>query len=384
MGDFVFNLSPNLIAGADILISLGDYVSKYGSRFMLVTDPFFKDIDLLVRIKQSLEQRSLKLFSFDGVQKVADTETVVRALRLAEVAHVDGVIVLGDVVTCSIAKAIASLYNEEKPIYNYLEGEPITKPSIPLIQIPTTCNNPFLFTSMVYLSDSRNKTLHGLKCREDVCSLVLFDSNVYKGLSLNSLRLMVFSGLTTAFEAYVSKRANFFSDALIKKAISLYILALNPDHDKIVGQTIEQTMCQAGVLLAMGVKSSNLGFASAISLTSNAKYGVDIPSMLSILSSFVFEDAISSNLSKVAEVSEAFLLDEKPEGVTLEELSQKAIGIIRERLMSIELPSKIASLDLALEDMTSVAEQALTLDFMNYIPRSLTSNDVLEIIKKAF
>ena len=52
--------------------------------------------------------------------------------------------------------------------------------------------------------------------------------------------------------------------------------------------------------------------------------------------------------------------------------------------MSIELPSKIASLDLALEDMTSVAEQALTLDFMNYIPRSLTSNDVLEIIKKAF
>ena len=134
----------------------------------------------------------------------------------------------------------------------------------------------------------------------------------------------------------------------------------------------------------MGVKSSNLGFASAISLTSNAKYGVDIPSMLSILSSFVFEDAISSNLSKVAEVSEAFLLDEKPEGVTLEELSQKAIGIIRERLMSIELPSKIASLDLALEDMTCVAEQALTLDFMNYIPRSLTSNDVLEIIKKAF
>ena len=131
MGDFVFNLSPNLVAGADILISLGDYVSKYGSRFMLIVDPAFKDVELLVRIKQSLEQKSLKLFSFDGMQRTADSETVVRALRLAQVAHVDGVIALGDVITCSIAKSVASLYNETKPIYNYLEGEIITEAPIP-------------------------------------------------------------------------------------------------------------------------------------------------------------------------------------------------------------------------------------------------------------
>ena len=56
MGDFVFNLSPSLIAGADVLISLGDHVSKYGFRFMLIVDPAFKDMELLVRIKQSLEQ----------------------------------------------------------------------------------------------------------------------------------------------------------------------------------------------------------------------------------------------------------------------------------------------------------------------------------------
>ena len=70
--------------------------------------------------------------------------------------------------------------------------------------------------------------------------------------------------------------------------------------------------------------------------------------------------------------------------VNLEELSLKGIEAVRQRLLSIELPSKIASLDLALEDMTSVSEEVLKLDFMNYIPRPLTSNDVLEIIKKAF
>lgn len=384
MGDFVFNLSPNLIAGADVLISLGDHVSKYGFRFMLIVDPAFKDMELLVRIKQSLEQKSLKLFSFDDIKKTADTETIAHALRLAQVAHVDGVIALGDVVTCSVAKAVVSLYNEKKPIYNYLEGEPLTEVSIPLIQIPTTCNNPFIFTNTVYVSDSRSRVLCSLKCKTGICSLVLFDSNIYKKLSLNALRLMIFSALTIAFEAYISKRSNFFSDALIKKAIYLYILALNPEHDRIIGQSVEETMCQAAVLLAMGVKSSNVGFASAIALTSNGKYDVDISSMLTVLSSFVLEDAISSNLSKVAEFFQIFLDEDKSLGTDLEEISLKGVEVLRQKLLSIELPSKIASLDLVLEDMTSVAEEALKLDFMNYIPRPLTSNDVLEIIKKAF
>ena len=385
MGDFVFNLSSNLIAGADILISLGDHVSKYGFRFMLIVDPTFKDMELLVRIKQSLEQKSLKLFSFEDIQKTVDAETIARALRLAQVAHVDGVIALGDVITCSVAKAVATLYNEKKSIYNYLEGEPITEASIPLIQIPTSCNNPFLFTNTIYVCDSRNRGLCSLKCKEDVCSLVLFDSNIYKKLSLNALRLMVFSALTITFEAYISRRSNFFSDALIRKAIYLYILALNPEHDKIVGQSTEETICQAAVLLAMGVKSSNVGFASAIALATNAKYNVDISSMLTVLSSFVLEDAIGSNLSKVADFFEMFLSDSELVLLDdLEAISLKGVEALREELLSIELPSKIASLDLALEDMTSVAEEALKLDFMNYIPRPLTYNDVLEIIKKAF
>ena len=195
---------------------------------------------------------------------------------------------------------------------------------------------------------------------------------------------MIFSALTIAFETYISRRSNFFSDALIKKAISLYIVAINPEHDSIVGQSIEDTICQAAVLLAMGGKSSNVGFASAIALTTNGKYNVDIASMLTVLSSFVIEDAITSNLSKVADFSQSFLRNENPVDMTLEELSYKCVEVIRQRLLNDELPSKIASLDLALEDMTGVAEDTLRFDFMNYIPRSLTSNDVLEIIKKAF
>ena len=159
MSDFVFNLSPNLIVGTDVILSLGEHVVKYGSRFMLIQDPSFKDVELLVKIKQSLEQKSIKLFGFDGIKKSSDTETVLRALKLAEVAHVDGIIALGDTVTCSIAKAVACLYNETKPIYRCFEGETVNASPLPLVQIPTDCDNPFLFGNSIYLTDSRERAV---------------------------------------------------------------------------------------------------------------------------------------------------------------------------------------------------------------------------------
>lgn len=384
MGDFVFNLSPNLIVGTDVILSLGEHVVKYGSRFMLIQAPSFKDVELLVKIKQSLEQKSIKLFCFDGVKKTADTETVLRVLKLATVAHIDGIIALGDTVTCSVAKAVACLYNEAQPIYKYLEGSLVTEKPLPLIQIPTNCDNPFLFSDFVYLTDSRNRTLSILKCKELACAIALFDSVMYKGLSLNKLRLMIFSSLAVAVDAYVSRRSNFFTDALLKKAISLFVLALSPEHDKIVGQTVEETLIQAGFLTAMATASSKQGLATALAVAGNSRYDISISAILTVMLAFVLEDSIPSNLIKVSEVANLFLDDTKANATGLEDLSLKGIEKIKEKILNLELPVKLQSLGLALEDLTTIAEMALTTDFVNYIPRSMTSLDVLEILKKAY
>lgn len=384
MGDFVFGLSPNLIVGTDVILSLGEHVARYGSRFMLIQDPSFKDAELLVKIKQSLEQKSIKLFGFDGIKKNADTETVLRASKLAEVAHVDGIIALGDTVTCSVAKAVACLYNETRPIYKCLEGDVVTENPLPLIQMPTSCDNPFLFNNFVYLTDSRNRTVSILKCKQDSSTIVLFDSTLYKGLSLNKLRLMIFSGLSIAVDAYISKRSNFFTDAILKKAISLFVLALNPEHDKIVGQSVEETLIQATFLNAMATSSSRSGLATALAIAGNGKYDISISTILTVMLSFVLQDSIPSNLIKVSEIANLFLEDDKVNASALEELSIKGIERIKERILSLELPVKLQSLGLALEDLASMAEIALTTDFINYIPRPMTSLDVLEILKKAY
>ncbi len=381
MTDFVFNLSPKIISGVDVLLSLGETVSAYGSRFMLILYPSFKDVELVVKIKQSLEQKGLKVFSFDAIKKSPDTETVLRVLKLAEAAHIDGVVVLGDVVTCSVAKAVALLYKENKPIYDYLEGEPITEKSLPLVQIPSTCNNPFLFSNSVYITDSRNRKVSAIKSRENISPVLVFDSNVFKAASLNKMREMIFSGIAIATDAYISRRANFFSDALLKKALQLLSLALDSEHDSLAGKSLEETVTQAAVLISIALGTSSAGLAAAISTVGNGRYDIDFSSFLPMMLPHVLRDSITSNLEKVAEVASLF---EKSGDGDLESVALKGIEAVSEKLLALEMPCKLASLDLTMDDLSAMAEAVLMVDFVNYIPRSLTSVDVMDLLKKAY
>ncbi len=379
MSSFVFNLSPNIIAGTDVLISLGESVAKYGSKFMLIADPRFKNAEVLVKIKQSLEQKGLKLFSFDSIGKCPDSETVVRALKIGKAACVDAVVVVGDVVACTVARAVVALYNQADSIYNYLEGVALDEEPIPLIQIPTTSDNPFLFDKTIYLTDSRNRKIATLRVANELSSCVFVDSSVFKNLSLNSLRLMVFSSIAASIDGYVSRKANFFSDALLKKAIALFVLALEPEHDRMVGQTVEETISQAFVLEAMALSSSEQGISVATALLCNAKYETQFASLQTIMLGVVLQDSIHSNLEKVQEVAKLFgaELDFGNGDASLSEF-------IKEKMLSLELPVKIESLGLALDDMTAVAEDILKLDFINYIPRAMASLDILELLKKVY
>jgi len=385
MADFVFDLSPKIISGTDVLLSLGEVASSYGSRFMLILDPSFKDVDLVVKIKQSLEQKGLKLFSFDALKKSPDTETILRVLRLAEAAHIDGVVVLGDVIACSVAKAVASLYNEKETIYTYLEGQPITEKPLPLIQIPTTCNNPFLFTNSIYITDSRNRNVSALKCRENTCPMVVFDSEVFKTLSLNKMREMLFSALTIATDAYISRRANFFSDALLKKALTLLQLALDDKQDDLAGKTLEEICVQCAVLLSIALPSSSAGLATAVSTVANGRYDISFSAILPVMLPYILRDSVSSNLQKVSEVA-SFFLEVPPDCASsdLEKTAMAGIDTISEKLLKANLPAKLGSLELATDDLPPMAEAVLMIEFINYIPRSLTSLDVLEILKKAY
>lgn len=383
MADFVFKLSSKVILGNYSLARIGEEAVKFGNHFMFIADPFFEDMGLVDKIKKSLEEKGISLFVFNGFEQTADSEVVERALSLARGAHIRGVIACGDMTACAIGRAIAALYNEDKSIYRYIEGEPITAESLPLIQIPTTCNDPFLFGSSSFIIDSRSRTVNILKIKENICDLVIFDSNTYAGLAPNAMTAMIFAGLGATFEAYISTKVSFLSETILGKAVEFFLIASDPSHEKLIGIPREELVAQAACMSAIGIAASAPGLGTAIALAAGGKYRIASQLIATILLPHVIEDAISSNLTKTVAVAR-MLGETMIEGGDAAEVSKRGVEEIRRRLAEANLPIRLKDIDLTIESLVPVAEDAARLSFMNYNPRPMANHDIFEIIKQAF
>ena len=383
MADFVFKLSPNIILGNYSLAGIGEEASKFGNNFMFIVDPFFKNLGLIEKLKKSFEEKNISLFTFSGFGKTPDSDTIERALSLARGAHIHGVIACGDIVACSIGRAIAALYNETAAIYDYIEGCPINSEPLPLIQVPTTCNDPFLFGTSNCVLDARSKTVSLLKTQEGLCKLIMFDSNTYAGLAPNAMTAMSLAGLATAFEGYISTKGSFFSETVLGKAVSTYFLSLDPQREKLVGTSRAELISQAACLSAIGIAASAPGLGTAIALAAGGRYGISSALISTVLLPYIINDAIASNLEKTSSVAR-MIGETMPEGGDAVELSKRGIEEIRRRLAEADLPTRLQDMDLTIESLVPVSEDASHLNFINYIPHPMSSQDIFEIIKQAF
>ncbi len=61
-----------------------------------------------------------------------------------------------------------------------------------------------------------------------------------------------------------------------------------------------------------------------------------------------------------------------------------AIEALRTRLGVLKIPSRLKDFDLSLERLVETAETARRFDFMNFLPRAMTVDDVFDFIKTVF
>jgi alcohol dehydrogenase len=94
------------------------------------------------------------------------------------------------------------------------------------------------------------------------------------------------------------------------------------------------------------------------------------------------EVAAKSRLEKVAALASFFgedLAESSPQ-----EAASKAVEWLRTRLGLLKVPSRLKDFDLVLDRMVESARDARELDFMNYLPRAASVDDVFDFAKTAF
>ncbi len=382
MADFSFKVSPNILLGSYAASRIGSSVLSYGTKFMLIVDPILRENGSAEKITKALDDKKIDYFIFDELSKGGDSEILERCLKLAREAHVHGVIALGGGRPIAIARGICALYNEIHDLYDFLDGaRPVTAP-LPLICVPTTIRDSFVFTDSIPLVDARSSTLKLLKAQSGISKLVLFDPTLTATLTENQTESMALETLCLAAESYLSQRENFFSDMIAEKSIELFSFALDGSQTLTVTTPKEELLSQAGCMASLAAATSSIGIASLLAMCINARYKISRSLVTTILFPYMIEECAKFKADRIAYLAKKMNVAQTEQ--TDEEAAHAFAENVRQRIAKANLPARLKDLSISLEQLALAAEDAGQLDIVNNLPRSMNSDDLFGLIKTAF
>jgi alcohol dehydrogenase class IV len=382
MADFIFRISPNIVLGSYTVSHLGQYAREWGSKYMVVMDPILKEVNISDKILQSLTDRKVNYFIYDELNDGANTKTIGQALVLAREGHIHGIVAAGGAKALHVGQVVASLYNENHDLYDYVDGAIPTTGALPFICVPTTIREPFVYTPMTPVIDSRSRQIKLVKGQNGLCRLALIDPNLMLTLTGNQNSAIAIESICIAVEAYLSQKASFFSDMLIEKAVELLGYALDGSPTLEITTPAEILLSQGGCMASLGAATSSLGVCSLLALCINARFKVSRSLVAAILFPYFIEDAGKYKTDRIEKL--AHLLRVVPPEATRSDAVSGFAANIRQRLAKVNLPARLKDLSISIEQLSLAVEDAGQLELMNTLPRSMTTDDLFDMIKLAY
>lgn len=382
MADFVFKISPNIILGSYSASRIGQFIQEWGKKFMVIMDPILQECGIAAKIKQSLTDRKVDFFVYDEIPNAPDTTVMAQALKLAREAHIHGIVAIGGTKTTNIGRVVAALYNEAPDLYDFVDGSVPTAGALPLICVPTTMRDIFLFSDKTPIIDARSRQLKTLKIQNNITKLTIFDPNLSVSLTENQTASVTLETLCMAVECYISQKANFFSDTIVEKALELIISSLDGASTLSSATSPELFFAQGGCMASLACGLAFPGAANLLALAINARFKISHSIVTSILFPYIIEDAAKYRTEKLAKVARILRIasDTTSDDAAVSALAEN----IRKRLAMANLPTRLKDLSVSIEQLSLAAEDAGNLDLINSMPRSMTADDLFDLIKQAY
>ena len=386
MPDFSFQVRPRVWVGPDALLRLpllaDELTGKGRQRCMLIVDPLLYESKTVDRVRSLLEERGIQVLLFDEIPERASSRVADDALRLARGSRAPLIIAVGGLKTLMVGRAAAALAQGELDLDAVLDGAKSNCERLPLVEIPTSFRDPFLSQDCIILPDGRDRRIRLIKVQGASPVAALIDPSLSSSLSAKLSASCVIDSLLGTVEAYVSSKSSFMSDILLEKAAVSQASALNGLISRPEDPVSRAEAWKGSFLSALGQGMSAPGLGTAVTLAINARWPVPKSALAAIFLPYSMEVASKSRLERVAAL--AGLFGEDVSEASPQEAASKAVEWLRTRLGLLKVPSRLKDFGLVLDKLVESARDARDLDFMNYLPRAASVDDVFDFIKTAF
>jgi alcohol dehydrogenase class IV len=230
VADFEIATANRIVFGRGVLDQVGPAAALMGQVALVASGlPEALNQPLLNLLAQ--HGLSVRVFAVSGEPTIASVQA---GCALARQVGAEVVIGLGGGSAIDSAKAIAILLTNPGEPLDYLEvvgrGQPLQKPGLPVIAIPTTAGTGAEVTRNAVLGVPEQGVKASLRSPHMLPRLALIDPQLTDSLPPAVTASTGMDALTQLIEPFVSRRANPFSDALCREGLSHAAGALLPAY----------------------------------------------------------------------------------------------------------------------------------------------------------
>ena len=227
--EFSYFLPVNIQFGWNKVDSVAEFAAPYGKKALIVTGrSSAKKSGLYDRVVAKLDAAHIEHVLFDQVDANPLTTTALDGAALAKSESCDMVIAIGGGSIMDCAKGIAFMAVNDGDINDYIFNRKTSDNALPLIVIPTTCGTGSEGNGFGVLTNPETGDKKSLRCNAIVPKVSIVDPAVMGTMPPHVLSSVGFDALCHNIEAYTSKTAQPFTDALAHYAVTLLAQYLVP------------------------------------------------------------------------------------------------------------------------------------------------------------
>lgn len=227
--EFSYFLPVNIQFGWNKVDSVAEFAAPYGKKALIVTGrSSAKKSGLYDRVVAKLDTAHIEHVLFDQVDANPLTITALDGAGLAKSESCDMVIAIGGGSIMDCAKGIAFMAVNDGDINDYIFNRKTSDNALPLIVIPTTCGTGSEGNGFGVLTNPETGDKKSLRCNAIVPKVSIVDPAVMGTMPPHVLSSVGFDALCHNIEAYTSKTAQPFTDALAHYAVTLLAQYLVP------------------------------------------------------------------------------------------------------------------------------------------------------------
>ena len=227
--EFSYFLPVHIQFGRNKVDSVAEFAVPYGKKALIVTGrSSAKKSGLYDRVVAKLDAAHINHVLFDQVDANPLTTTALDGADLAKSESCDMVIAIGGGSIMDCAKGIAFMTVNEGDINDYIFNRKTSDNALPLIVIPTTCGTGSEGNGFGVLTNPETGDKKSLRCNAIVPKVSIVDPAVMGTMPPHVLASVGFDALCHNIEAYTSKTAQPFTDALAHYAVTLLAQYLVP------------------------------------------------------------------------------------------------------------------------------------------------------------